>query len=123
MIKNPSKLNIAAFKAKHPELSDTKRYTQELIGIIAKYTNLIEHINSNKENLDKAKFKRKLKDADDYALKFVSSIVKIKNRKGHRAAITFPCALDKIKKVLEELSDLGDASLSYASQSLNRITE
>lgn len=112
MILNPSKLNIAAFKAKHPELSDTKRYTQELIGIITKYTNLIEQMNSDQEKLDKAKFKRKLKDADDYALKFAKSILKIKNRKGHRAAITFPTALYEVKDVLIKLSELANEKLS-----------
>lgn len=107
MRKNPSKLTIAAFKAKHLELSDTKRYTQELLGIIAKYTNLIERINSGngEEELDTTKFKRNLKAADDYASKFVSSIVKIKNRKGHRAAITFPTALKAVKTVLIKLNE------------------
>lgn len=106
MRNNPSKLNIAAFKAKHLELSDTKRYTQELLAIIAKYTNLIERINSGngEEELDTTKFKRDLKAADDYASKFVSSIVKIKNRKGHRAAITFPTALKAVKTVLINLN-------------------
>lgn len=126
MKKNPSKLNIIGFKTKYFELSDTKRYTQDFIGVIAKYINAIDGIIqcllkiNEKDALECAKklkkFEDDLNDADAYALKFVSSIVKIKNRKGHRAAITFPCALNEIKNVLRKLSDLGDASLSYASQ-------
>lgn len=49
----------------------------------------------------------------DYdASKFVSSILKIKNRKGHRAAITFPTALYEVKDILIKLSELANEKLS-----------
>lgn len=54
----------------------------------------------------------------DYdASKFVSSILKIKNRKGHRAAITFPTALYEVKDVLIELSELANKKLSSINES------
>lgn len=54
----------------------------------------------------------------DYdASKFVSSILKIKNRKGHRAAITFDCALTGIKSVLIALSELANKKLSSINES------
>lgn len=54
----------------------------------------------------------------DYdASKFVSSILKIKNRKGHRAAITFGCALTGIKSILIALSELVNKKLSSINES------
>lgn len=121
---NPNKLNIVAFKAKNLEFSDTNRYTQEFIGILAKYINtIVGIIRRSQEYTEKPtktygqpkKFKDDLKDADAYALKFVNSIKKIKNRKGHRAAITFPCAFNAIKDVLTNISTLCETLISHAN--------
>lgn len=122
MKKRPSKLTIAAFKAKHPELSDTNRYTQELIGILAMYINQIKrlsdklttHLQSHTE-IKSAYINKEiqtLKDIQTYALKFVNSITNINNRYGHKATITFPQAFNRVKLVLKTIDILCETLLS-----------